>query len=45
MKKLVKFGPIIFAALVAAAEAWDAMKNEEKMEDLERRLAELESKQ
>lgn len=45
MKKLIKFAPVIFAGLVAAAEAWGMLKDEEKMEELEKRIAELEAKQ
>ncbi len=45
MKKLIKFAPIIFAGLVAVAEAWSEMKTEEKLEEYEKRIAELESKQ
>lgn len=44
-KKVLKWIPVVIAAVVAGAQAIDERNKEEQMEDMEKRLTKLENKE
>lgn len=42
-KMLMKWGPILVAAVMAASETWSEQKEAERIDDIEERLAALEN--
>ena len=44
-KKVLKWIPVVIAAVVAVAQAIDERNKEEQMEDMEKRLTKLENKE
>ena len=42
IKTLMKWGPVLIAAVMAASETWSEQKKEERIDDIESRLNKLE---
>lgn len=43
VKTLMKWGPVLIAAVMAASETWSEQKKEERIDDIESRLNKLEN--
>ena len=44
-KLLMKWGPVLIAALMAASETWSEQKEADRIDDMEERLKRLEEKE